>query len=225
MSGSPSPRRASPGNDEGDDEGRVDLGMVLDDLVRRPSGAKTEYASTAGMIAATSTTHSSCSNSQRNAQPEAVRAELREVRGEVEARLLHHEGDEREDAQPPRAPSATTTAEVRGRRARVCAASPPRRRRPRPARARPRRDEARRRTTSRPQRRGRRTPRRGSVRRCLAPPLAEHLEGVPERRLRRLLVERLVDVGRDERLDRRRELLQLPRSSARARARAGSERR
>src|SRR5204863_8577528 len=80
---------------------------------------------------------------------------------------------------------------------------------PRTARARPRRDAARRRPTSRPQRRGRRTPRRGSVRRCLAPPLAEHLEGVPERRLRRLLVERLVDVGRDEPLDRRRELLEL----------------
>src|SRR5439155_504736 len=43
----------------------------------------------------------------------------------------------------------------------------------------------------------------------LAPPLAEHLEGVPERRLRRLLVERLVDVRRDEPLDRGRELLEL----------------
>src|SRR5690348_9630580 len=62
---------------------------------------------------------------------------------------------------------------------------------------------------SRPRRRGRRTRRRGSVRRRLAPPLAEHLEGVPERRLRRLLVERLVDVGRDEALDGRRVLLEL----------------
>src|SRR5690348_2543325 len=62
---------------------------------------------------------------------------------------------------------------------------------------------------SRPRRRGRRTRRRGSVRRRLAPPLAEHLEGVPERRLRRLLVERLVDVGRDEPLDRWRVLLEL----------------
>src|SRR5437764_3310946 len=60
-----------------------------------------------------------------------------------------------------------------------------------------------------------RTPRGGGatcrrlVRGCLTPPLAEHLEGVPERRLRRLLVERLVDVGRDEPLDRRREHLEL----------------
>src|SRR5947208_17160637 len=60
-----------------------------------------------------------------------------------------------------------------------------------------------------------RTPRGGGatcrrlVRGRLAPPLAEHLEGVPERRLRRLLVERLVDVRRDEPLDRGRELLEL----------------
>ena len=47
------------------------------------------------------------------------------------------------------------------------------------------------------------------VRRQLVPTTAEQLERVPEARLRRLLVERLVDVGREERLDRRRELLQL----------------
>src|SRR6476659_8117391 len=69
-------------------------------------------------------------------------------------------------------------------------------------------------TTSRPRPGGRRTRRRGGtgaglVGRSLAPPLAEHLEGVPERRLRRLLVERLVDVGRDEPLDRGCVLLQL----------------
>src|SRR5262249_61630324 len=75
---------------------------------------------------------------------------------------------------------------------------------------------ARRCTTSPPRRRGRRTTRPGgaaepprSVRGRLAPPLAERLEGVPERRLRRLLVERLVDVGRDEPLDRGGELLEL----------------
>src|SRR5690348_3741460 len=49
----------------------------------------------------------------------------------------------------------------------------------------------------------------GLVRGSLAPPLAERLEGVPERRLCGLLVERFVDVGRDEPLNRRRELLQL----------------
>ena len=38
------------------------------------------------------------------------------------------------------------------------------------------------------------------VRRQLRPPGAEHLEGVPERGLRGLLVERGVDVGDDERL-------------------------
>src|SRR5262245_3708708 len=48
-----------------------------------------------------------------------------------------------------------------------------------------------------------------SVRGRLAPPLAEHLEGVPERGLRRLLVARLVDVRRDEPLDRRCVLLEL----------------
>ena len=52
---------------------------------------------------------------------------------------------------------------------------------------------------------------RASVSTAAAPPTrAERLEGVPERRLRRLVVERLVDVGRHERLDRRREALDHP---------------
>src|SRR4249920_823638 len=46
-----------------------------------------------------------------------------------------------------------------------------------------------------------------SIRRLLRPPGAERLEGVPERGLRGLLVERLVDVGRHERCDRGRESL------------------
>ena len=49
------------------------------------------------------------------------------------------------------------------------------------------------------------------VRRQLGPPRADGLEGVPERGLQRLLVERRVDVGADERVDRRREGLELAR--------------
>src|SRR6188472_1985134 len=52
-----------------------------------------------------------------------------------------------------------------------------------------------------------------SVRRQLGPPGPQRLERPPETRLRSLLVERIVDVRDDERLDRRRQLLQ----SARAR--------
>ena len=44
----------------------------------------------------------------------------------------------------------------------------------------------------------------GSVRRQLRPPRSQCLEGVPERRLRGLVVERGVDVRRHDRLDRRR---------------------
>ena len=63
----------------------------------------------------------------------------------------------------------------------------------------------------------------GSVRRLLRPPGAERLEGVPERGLRRGLVERLVDVGGDERLDRRREALDRRRArSRRARSASGN---
>src|SRR5262249_938363 len=47
------------------------------------------------------------------------------------------------------------------------------------------------------------------VGRKLSPPGAEQLEGVPEASLRDLLVERLVDVRHVERLDRRREPLEL----------------
>src|SRR5712692_6981355 len=47
------------------------------------------------------------------------------------------------------------------------------------------------------------------VRRELRPPGTELLEGVPKRCLGRLLVERGVDVGDDERLDRRGEALEL----------------
>src|SRR5205823_10674105 len=56
--------------------------------------------------------------------------------------------------------------------------------------------------------RRRRAP-RTSVRRKGFPPHAERLERVPEARFLRLLVERLVDVGRIERLDRRSERLPL----------------
>ena len=62
----------------------------------------------------------------------------------------------------------------------------------------------------------------GSVRGQLCPPGAERLERVPERGLGRGLVERGVDVGDDERLDRRREPLELARASARRAGRAGT---
>ena len=61
-----------------------------------------------------------------------------------------------------------------------------------------------------------------SVRRQLGPPGADGLEGVPKACLRRLLVEREVDVGDDERLDRRRELLKLAQRSRRAGCESGN---
>src|ERR687889_1279138 len=51
----------------------------------------------------------------------------------------------------------------------------------------------------------------GLVGRQLGPPLAEWLECVPKLGLGRRLVERRVDVGYDQRLDRSREALELPR--------------
>ena len=82
------------------------------------------------------------------------------------------------------------------------------------ASVRQRSDEARstRRSDGRAARRPRAAPApRASVGRQLRPPGAERLEGVPEARLRGLLVERGVDVRDDERLDRGREALQLAR--------------
>src|SRR5262249_26275275 len=70
-------------------------------------------------------------------------------------------------------------------------------------------------TTRRSNSRGRRPARRtppcaGLIRRQLGPPGPEQLERVPESCLRRLVVERRIDVRDDERLDRRREPLDLP---------------
>jgi hypothetical protein len=54
--------------------------------------------------------------------------------------------------------------------------------------------------------------RAGPIRRQLRPPRADFLEGIPELGLLLLLVERRIDVGHDERVDRRREALQLSES-------------
>src|SRR5581483_12231911 len=72
-------------------------------------------------------------------------------------------------------------------------------------------DAARRRTRRRRTLRRRRGPLRdrGLVRGKRGPPVAQQLEGVPELRLRLLVVERVVDVRSDERVDGRRERLQL----------------
>src|SRR3954466_445271 len=64
-------------------------------------------------------------------------------------------------------------------------------------------------TDPRPRRSRRRAPRRALVGRQSGPPGADGLEGVPKGGLRGLLVEGGVDVGAHERLDRRREMLEL----------------
>ena len=161
---------------------------------------------------ATSTTHDSFSNRRRNAQPaNTARPQLREVRSEPRSRIVQSERDDREHGDRGSEPAPV-----------------PERQRDQHEQQRHRDDhdrdeqdrgpEAEPREMRRDDEPGehdhadgdeRRDARRASVRRQRCPPVAEQLERVPEARLRRLLVERRVDVGRDERVDRRRELLEL----------------
>ena len=145
---------------------------------------------------------------------ERDRAELREVaratsRSPSSASTASTREPGRERQQAPRAVASGSTIQSKSEDAPASARARGARR---PTRARCR-ERGRPRSTTRRRRRASAAsasaPRPRLVRRQLCPPGAERLEGVPERGLRRLLVERGVDVGDDERLDRRREPLQL----------------
>ena len=72
MSGGPSPAAPPPGTTKATARAEYTCGWWLTISCVGPFGAKTESASTAGMIAAIRTTQLSCSNSRMNAQPAHV---------------------------------------------------------------------------------------------------------------------------------------------------------
>src|SRR5581483_10587488 len=181
----------------------------------------TEYASTHGISTATSTTHESASKYVRNHQPSSVSAPS-----------LQKFAPTGVPAYDRPTASATSTRPA-GRRSRLChsgSASQTRRNVtgirtnaisridgqsdiPPRCRAASNHPTSAARTPSSASAlatlRGSRRRRTALVRRQCGPPLADRLERIPVGGLRRLIVERRVDVGHDERLDRRCEPLQL----------------
>ena len=174
---------------------RVVLGDVASSGRARPSTRRRH-----GISAATSTTHESSSKTCRNRNPTSTSRRRT-------CRSSRRSGGRAARARSPRR-ARTDGAERRA----ATAASDERQREP-GEQERRRHQHERDQQDARPERprvdvRRELVPRderreRALVRRQRGPPGPDRLEGVPEARLRGLLVERGVDVGRDERLDRR----------------------
>ena len=187
---------------------------------------QTEYASTHGMISATTTTHETSSKKSRRSQPANVAApSFANDAGACQSTDLEDDG-ERDEHEAATSASARSAAAAAARPARSTAGMTSSAMNATSHHSDTFGQLLVHREVQRERRRQNARARRGAavalVRRQLRPPRAERLERVPELRLLLLLVERGVDVGHDERVDRRREALQFSESAARRDPRAGT---